>query len=126
MKKAKFKTIDYSNVATEMMCLGKVVDDLIGNSELSISDYIESVVRIHHKMTIIHPFKDGNGRTSRSFSNMLLLRKKLPPIFFPNKLKDEYKKTLKIADTENIYDPLYEVFYKSMLNSFAILTDNIH
>ena len=126
VKEAKFETIDYSNIAAEMMYLGNDVDTLINDTELSINDYIKSVVRIHHRMTIIHPFKDGNGRTSRSFSNMLLLRKKLPPIFFQNKSKEEYKKALKIADTENIYDPLYEIFYKAMLNSFAILTDNIH
>lgn len=126
VKEAKFETIDYSNIAEEMMYLGNDVDDLINNSKSSINDYIKLVIHVHHRMTIIHPFRDGNGRTCRCFSNMLLLRRKLPPIFFPHKLKDEYKKALKIADIENIYDPLYEVFYKAMLNSFTILTDNIH
>ncbi len=126
VKDAKFETIDYQDIPKEMMLLGNEVDNLLSNSKLSINEYIKSIIQIHHKMTIIHPFKDGNGRTCRSFSNMLLLRRNLPPIFFSYNSKDEYKKALKIADIDGDYNPLYEVFYKAMLNSFTILTDSIH
>lgn len=108
-----------------MMYLGKEVDDLLQNNNLSYSEYIENVVRLHHRMTVIHPFSDGNGRTSRSFSNMLLLRKDIPPVFFTDESKNNYKKSLRLIDTENIYDSLYEDFFKSILRSFALLTKKV-
>lgn len=122
---AKFETVDYNDIPKEMMYLGKDIDNLLENNNLSCSEYIEMVVRLHHRMTVIHPFSDGNGRTSRSFSNMLLLRRDIPPIFFTDESKNNYKKSLKLVDTENIYDSLYEDFYKSILKSFALLTKNI-
>lgn len=122
---AKFETIDYKDIPKEMMYLGNDIDKFIQNNNLSCSEYIENVARIHHRMTVIHPFSDGNGRTSRSFSNMLLLRKDIPPIFFTDESKNNYKKSLKLVDTENIYDSLYEDFFKSIIRSFALLTKKI-
>ncbi|MBQ4522102.1 MAG: Fic family protein [Lachnospiraceae bacterium] len=46
------------------------------------------IVRIHHRMTVIHAFRDGNGRTSRTFINMLFLRRHMPPVFFKDKVKE--------------------------------------
>ena len=34
---------------------------------------------------------DGNGRTTRAFANMLLLKRNVSPVFFRDKEKDEYK-----------------------------------
>lgn len=123
---AKFETEDYYNIPVKMMNIGKNVDEIINDTNNPISDYIEEVVKLHHQLTVIHPFSDGNGRTTRSFCNMLLLRKNIPPVFFTNENKTEYKNALKTADVENIYDPLYEIFYKSIIKSFALLTDSIH
>lgn len=126
VKGAKFETIDYSKIPAEMMYLGNDVDELLGNNSLSVSEYIETIARIHYRMTVIHPFQDGNGRTSRAFSNMLLVRKDIPPIFFTSKTKTEYKKALKFIDEENIYDLLYESFYKSIIKSSSIFITNIN
>ena len=43
--------------------------------------------------------------------------------FFRDKEKDEYKEALKVADLSGQYDMLYERFFKSILSSFAALSD---
>lgn len=88
-----------------------------------MSEYIERVIQIHHRMTVIHAFRDGNGRTTRAFANMMLLKRHVSPVFFKNQEKNEYKEALKIADTTGLYELLYERFFKSILNSFAELSD---
>ena len=75
------------------------------------------------RMTVIHAFRDGNGRTTRAFANMMLLKRHVSPVFFKNQEKNEYKEALKIADTTGLYELLYERFFKSILNSFAELSD---
>lgn len=121
---AKFETIDCLRIPDEMRRLDKDVEALIDKiDQLSYGEYIEQVAQIHHRMTVVHPFRDGNGRTCRAFSNMLLLKKNVPPIFFITSSKDNYKDALKEADTTGCYDFLYEIFCKAVLDSYARLTD---
>lgn len=121
---AKFETIDYRDIQREMFLLDKDVQGLLNTANtLRNSEFIEWLVRIHHRMTVIHPFRDGNGRTSRTFVNMILLRRHMPPVFFKDKAKNDYKEALSIVDTEGKYEPLYESFYRSLLVSNATLSD---
>ena len=123
---AKFETVDYHDIQQQMYLLDKDVQALLESADsLSNSEYVEWIVKIHHRMTVIHPFRDGNGRTSRAFSNMLLLRRHMPPIFFRDKEKSEYKNALSTADTTENFEKLYEVFYKGLLASNAVLSDCI-
>lgn len=121
---AKFETVDYRSIQVRMFELDKDIQTLLTqNDKLLNSEYIEWIIRIHHEMTVIHAFRDGNGRTSRAFANMLLLRRHLPPVFFKDKGKKEYKEALSIADTTGKYENLYEVFYRALLISNAALSD---
>lgn len=121
---ARFETIDYRKIPEEMYFLDKEIKDLMDKYEdMPLSEYVERVVQIHHKMTVIHAFRDGNGRTTRAFANMLLLKRDVSPVFFKDKEKDEYKEALKEADLSGQYDMLYERFFKSILSSFATLSD---
>ena len=49
-----------------------------GKAQKKAFDEIEKVVRlsawIHHKITFIHPFREGNGRTARLTGNLILER----------------------------------------------------
>ena len=121
---ANFETIDYRKIPEEMYFYDKDVSRFLSQSgEMPVSEYIENVIRLHHRLTIIHAFKDGNGRTSRAFANMMLLKRHIPPVFFKKKEKDEYKEALAFADTSKDYNRLYERFYKSILNAYVELTD---
>lgn len=80
---AKFETIPYWKIQEEMLRLDKEIQRVLDCADtMSNSAYIEAVIRIHHRLTVIHAFRDGNGRTSRAFLNMMLLKKHIPPVFF--------------------------------------------
>lgn len=121
---AKFETVDYQKIPEEMYFLDKDIKILMDTyDKMPLSTYIKEVIRIHHRLTVIHAFRDGNGRTTRAFANMMLLKRHISPVFFKDKEKEDYKEALKTVDTTGSYDLLYESFFKSILNSFAALTD---
>lgn len=121
---AKFETIDFQHIPVEMFYLDKEIKSLMDSYDrITISEYIERVVQFHHRLTVIHAFRDGNGRTSRAFANMMLMKRHISPVFFKNKEKEEYKEALAFADSTGCFDPLYERFFKSILSSYATLTD---
>jgi len=121
---AKFETIDYHDIPLNMMEIDKKIQMVLENTEtLEYSKYVEAIVRIHHRLTVIHAFRDGNGRTARVFLNMLFLKKHIPPIFFKDREKDIYKDALAVVDTTGDFSELYEVFFKAVLGSNAILSD---
>jgi hypothetical protein len=50
------------------------------NSEEKINDYIDLVIDFQRQMVSIHPFRNGNGRTTREFIlNYALIKEGLPP-----------------------------------------------
>ncbi len=53
---------------------------------------------IHAKLTWIHPFEDGNGRTARAIMNFILMKKGFPMFYIPFEKREEYYKSLDIAD----------------------------
>jgi len=52
----------------------------------------------HAKLTWIHPFEDGNGRTARTIMNFILTKKGYPMFFIPFEKREEYYQSLDIAD----------------------------
>ena len=58
-------------------------------------------VLVHAKITWIHPFEDGNGRTARAIMNWLLIKKGYPMFFIPFEKKEEYYNALDEADKSN-------------------------
>ena len=61
----------------------------------------ELAAMIHAKLTWIHPFEDGNGRTSRAIMNWILMKNDYPMFFIPFERREEYYMTLEEADKEN-------------------------
>ncbi len=53
---------------------------------------------LHHGLVEIHPFADGNGRTSRVLMNLLLMRAGYPPAVIHNERRDAYFGALAQAD----------------------------
>ncbi len=58
----------------------------------------ELAALIHAKLTWIHPFEDGNGRTARTVMNFILMKKGFPMFFIPIEKREEYYTSLDIAD----------------------------
>jgi len=61
----------------------------------NIENPLIRAIFFHHELIRIHPFADGNGRTTRMAKNWILMYKLCPPIFISNsKEKKVYVKTL--------------------------------
>lgn len=121
---AKFETIDFRDIPNEMRSLDKDIEKLMDQfNSLPYSQYIEEIIKIHHRLTVIHAFRDGNGRTSRAFANMMLLKRHISPVFFDEKSKSIYKEALKTVDLTGDYNPLFEVFFRAVLAAYAALSD---
>lgn len=117
---AKFETVDYRNVMRELILLDTDVQFLEkNNSSMAKSEVIKEIVKIHYRLTVIHPFADGNGRTSRAFMNLLLTRYGLPPIYIATDKKDEYIKLLNYADANGTINALYNFFLKEIIPSHS-------
>ena len=121
---AKFDTIDYKQVIPALLELAPTINELIAHgSEIPFSEYVEILVKSHHRLTVIHPFGDGNGRTLRAFFNLLLMRRGLLPIYIKVENKTEYTDTLSQADMDGTFDKLYAVIAKAILRAQAELSE---
>lgn len=120
---AKFETVDYHDIFPELQ---KIEDDVrryfANRGEMPVSEYVKHVAKTHHRITVVHPFPEGNGRTSRAFMNVQLVRAKLPPIYIKVEEKSDYIAALSRADKYDDYDELYEIIFKLILKSLADLT----
>ncbi|MBO4305616.1 MAG: Fic family protein, partial [Clostridia bacterium] len=87
----------------------------------SMSEYVKHVVRTHHRLTVIHPFPEGNGRTTRAFMNVQLVRAGIIPVYIKVEDKKAYTDALSRADTLQDYDELYEIIFKLIFRSFVEL-----
>lgn len=61
----------------------------------------ELATLVHAKLTWIHPFEDGNGRTARTIMNFILMKKGFPMFFIPFEKREQYYNALDIADKGN-------------------------
>jgi Fic family protein len=71
---------------------------------------VELAAIFHHKLVYIHPFFDGNGRTSRLVMNLLLMSKGYPLVIILKNDRKIYYKDLQKADVGD---------YKSFVNFIA-------
>lgn len=74
---------------------------------------------IHERLVTIHPFIDGNGRTSRLMMNLILLQHGFPitNISSQNNLRDEYYKSLETVQTGANKEPFHKFIAKNVKES---------
>lgn len=79
---------------------------------------------LHLKLVHIHPFVDGNGRTSRLIMNMYLLQKGYPLSVIHSDLENrqEYYSTLEIYHTQNSSSEFEAFIVKTVLNDATKLS----
>lgn len=122
---AKFEIVDYHDIFSE---LAKVDNDIKSffeaKDKIKVSEYIKHVIRTHHRITVIHPFPEGNGRTARAFMNVQLVRAGLTPLYIKVEEKKKYIAALEKADTEKTYNDLYECIFRVMIRSHVELCMN--
>ncbi len=79
---------------------------------------VERAARVHADFVKIHPFVDGNGRTSRLLMNLELMKEGYPPAIFPVEKRLEYYEALDTAHTRNDYAPFYRLVMSVVEDAF--------
>ena len=115
---AAVETVDFHDIATELFKLTDPVNELVSNpTDFSMSQYLLQTIWIHHRITQIHPFCDGNGRASRALMNWMLKYKKMPPFYIEYEDKNLYYDALEKADVEQNYTDLLKLFIKEIIKT---------
>jgi Fic family protein len=98
--------------------LGKSVS--ADSSLQAIEDIIGVAAWIHHKITHIHPFRDGNGRTARLVTNLILERYGLVGISLKieRENKNEYRKALSQIDSHGDFEPLLNIISHGLTDRY--------
>ncbi|HET7700071.1 MAG TPA: Fic family protein [Candidatus Limnocylindria bacterium] len=78
----------------------------------------ESVGAVHAAFERIHPFIDGNGRTGRLLTNLLLIRLGYPPAIIYKRQRREYLRALERADRGDA-GPIGEMWARAILDSLV-------
>ncbi|MBI2450339.1 MAG: Fic family protein [Candidatus Nealsonbacteria bacterium] len=80
---------------------------------------VELAAIIHHKITAIHPFFDGNGRTARLIMNVILMRAGYPLSVILKNDRKKYYHTLAQADKKDS-TPFVRFIFQSVERSLDI------
>ena len=119
---AKFETIPFREIPMAMYHADQELQEFFPNrNQLSTSKYFEAAVKLHHSLTVIHPYADGNGRTLRAFLNMMLVRARITPLYIKVEEKSEYLDALEHADLTGDYTKLYILLFQILLRRNAEL-----
>ncbi len=87
----------------------------------------EIAFKFHLDYVTIHPFYDGNGRTARIFSNLILIAYGYPPIYIKTTEKDIYGNYLgDIQGYGGSPDLFYDFMAGLLIRSLRITLDRIH
>ncbi len=79
---------------------------------------VERAARIHVDFVGIHPFVDGNGRTSRLLMNLELMKAGFPPVVIPVEQRLRYYQALDLAHVKGDYQPFIEFVVEVVEQSF--------
>ena len=110
---AEHKPCDYTQVAERMdafidWCNGQAIQ----------MHPVERAARVHCDFVKIHPFIDGNGRTSRLLMNLELMKAGFPAAVLPVAKRLEYYQALDNAHVNNEYEPFIELIGDIVEDSF--------
>jgi len=110
--------------------LNSLVAQLFYNLD-NISHPLLRAIYLHHELIRIHPFIDGNGRTTRIAKNWILMYNLYPPIFIKDEAeKKEYIKALSesfraVERNNSIWNEQTNIFFQQELNRVAKNIDYI-
>lgn len=71
--------------------------------------------RFHGFYEYLHPFRDGNGRIGRLFSNFILHKAGHPIVIITKEKKEEYINALRYIRTERTDEHLISFFFQTAM-----------
>lgn len=86
--------------------------------------YLDCCVELNCRLIKVHPFRDGNGRTVRAFTNKLLEDVGLPPIYIREKERSEYHKAMNLANNEGDFTDIKNFYRYKVCDSIVELDIN--
>lgn len=118
-RQIKVRFPDTQTVLPNYMKVPELMADMVKNVG-KIQNPLERALKFHFDMAGIHPFTDGNGRTSRLLMNTILIQNNLPPIIINPKDRAQYIKTLEIYSIKGNDRP-YRLFMLKQLEKSLTL-----
>ncbi|MCB9034528.1 MAG: Fic family protein [Chitinophagales bacterium] len=101
------------------------IDDLIAwYNESNINNIVKNAI-FHHRFVWIHPFFDGNGRTVRLITNLLLMQVGFPPAIILRNDRKKYYAALNQANKGN-YSKLLLLIIQAVERSLDIYLSNLN
>ncbi|MBD5804148.1 Adenosine monophosphate-protein transferase NmFic [Azoarcus sp. Aa7] len=98
--------VDWRHVAVRLRAL---FDDTRYWFEHGVYSTDEAAVRFHHRLVVVHPFPNGNGRHARMMTDVLLKASGAPPFSWggqnlvgPGEARTRYLDALRAADAGDI------------------------
>ena len=88
-------------------------------SEAASLHPVERAARLHADFVKIHPFVDGNGRTSRLLMNLELMKSGFPPAVLPVERRLDYYDALDLACAQGDYQPFIALVEDVARDAFA-------
>jgi len=107
-----FKITKAENIKKELDVLFEEYDKFIKREKLSLKEILNFAVYFHNEFQHIHPFIDGNSRTTRLITFHLLQSRDIPIFDIPFGLLDEYMgytKGSKKRKDEKLFQTLQKV-----------------
>jgi Fic family protein len=94
--------------------------DLNDKETKMIDEIIHVAAWVHHQIVYIHPFVDGNGRTARLVTNLILERFRLIGISIKieRENKNRYRAALQQIDKMWDYEPLEAIIVEGLLDRY--------
>ena len=88
----------------------------VNSVSIATAPIAKAIAQYHVDFERIHPFLDGNGRTGRLLTNLMLVRLGYPPAIIYQRDRGRYLSALQQADVGDI-GPLGEVFARAILDN---------
>src|SRR5690606_655751 len=91
------------------VALRQLFDDVAAWHEFNTYALDEQAARLHHRLTWIHPFPNGNGRTARAMADIFLASRSTPAFSWgantglaPHEIRTRYLAAVRAADAQDL------------------------
>ena len=109
---SSFKITRAKNIEREFEDLIRKYNEFIKRGRASLKEILDFAVYFHNEFQHIHPFEDGNSRTTRLITFHLLQSKDIPILDIPFGLLDEYlsyTKGARVREDKNLLSNLQKI-----------------
>lgn len=98
--------------------------DETSSSDFSDAHPILQAAYVHHALTAIHPFADGNGRVARALASVYTYRSHSVPILISADIKSSYFAALERAD-QGEYEPFVNLILECAADAIQLVSESI-